>query len=365
MVSYDEHFMRIALQEAAFGIGHTSPNPAVGAVIVQTTSTTPSILGKGWHHGAGLPHAEIEAIRSLPSPELAKGATIYVTLEPCSTHGRTPPCVDAIIAAGFARVIIGTLDPNPAHAGRAIGILQSQGVEVTHGILEVECRRLNVAFNHWITSKRPWVIAKAAISLDGRISRAPGDARWLTNAESRFDTHQIRARVDAILIGSETLRVDNPQLTVRGIPGARQPWRIILAGERPLPEDATVFTDEFKDKTLVFTHQPFPEVLRQLGERNITSVMIEGGMHVLGQAFDLQLVNEAFFYVAPLLLGGPKLATGGVGAASTPLSARVLNPEYKRIGDDLRLSGEVTYPGATSPLENKEPLLGVAELHPL
>ena len=337
--------MRLALEEARRGIGQTSPNPAVGAVIVQTVNGTPSVIGKGWHRRAGMPHAEVDAIRSLAAPELAKGGTIYVTLEPCSTHGRTPPCVNAIIEAGFARVVIGTLDPNPAHAGRAIEILQRHGVEVTHGVLEEECRRLNLAFNHWITTGSPWVIAKAALSLDGRITRAPGDERWLTNAESRHDTHLIRARVDAILIGAETLRTDNPQLTVRGVPGARQPWRVILAGGCPLPPAATVFTDEIKEKTLVFTGQPLAEVLRQLGERQITSVMIEGGMRVLGAAFDERLVNEAAFYIAPLLLGGPKLVTGGLGVGSSSAAPYIPSPEYVAFGNDLRLSGEVAYRG--------------------
>lgn len=361
--------MRAALNEARRGLGHTSPNPAVGAVIVRFGHTGAGrIVSRGWHRRAGLPHAEIEALRALEASNaqakknraLAKGATLYVTLEPCSTHGRTPPCVDAILAAGIGRVVIGTLDPNPAHAGRAIGILEKAGVEVRHGVLEEECRRLNLAFNHWIVTGLPWVIAKAGFSLDARITRpqpqpqpqtdglpglhGSGSPRWITNARSRADTHRLRAEVDAILIGGETLRIDNPLLTVRGVPGAKQPWRVIVSRSGNLPNTATVFTDEHRERTLVFTGQPLAEVLRELGRRAVTSVMIEGGMRVLGEAFDERLVNQVCFYGAPLLLGGPKLVIGGLGAASTAESLRILNPQYLRLGGDLRFTGEVEYP---------------------
>ena len=160
---HDEKFMRAALREAARGLGHTSPNPAVGAVVVRGGR----VIARGFHQRAGLPHAEIEALRALKNPALARGATIYVTLEPCSTHGRTPPCVDAIIRAGFARVVIGATDPNPAHAGRGIGLLRAAGIAVTAGVLESECRELNAGFNKWIVTRLPLVIAKAGMSLDG------------------------------------------------------------------------------------------------------------------------------------------------------------------------------------------------------
>jgi len=318
----------------------------VGAVIVATLAhEPPKIVGQGWHHQAGMPHAEIEALSSLSSPDLARGATIYVTLEPCSTHGRTPPCVDAILNAGLGRVVIGTLDPNPAHAGRAVDILREHGVEVRCGALEDECRRLNLAFNKWIVSRMPWVIAKAGLSLDGRITRPPDAPRWITNEASRADTHRLRAQVDAILIGGETLRIDNPQLTVRGLPEAfKQPWRVVVSRSGNLPPTATVFTDEHRDRTLVFTGRTLRETLEELGRRDVTSVLIEGGMRVLGEAFDERLVDQVCFYVAPLLLGGPKLVTGGLGVGSTAEGLRILNPSYERFGDDLRLMGEVEYP---------------------
>lgn len=336
--------MRAALREARRGLGHTSPNPAVGAVVVRGAR----IVSRGFHQRAGLPHAEIEAIRALKNPDFARGATLYVTLEPCSTHGRTPPCVDAILRAGFGRVVIGAIDPNPAHAGRGVELLRAAGVVVTTGILESECRELNAAFNHWIVTRMPLVIAKAGMSLDGRLTRPPGEDQWLTSAAARADAHQLRAQVDAILIGARTLRADNPRLTVRGIPGARQPWRVIVAGKDHLPKDAHVFTDEHRERTLVYRGQTLRAVLRDLGRKQITSVLIEGGGRVLGEAFDRRLVQRVQIYVAPLLCGGPDVVVGGLGAGSTAESAKIRNPRYARIGDNLRLTGEVEYSTAVS-----------------
>jgi diaminohydroxyphosphoribosylaminopyrimidine deaminase/5-amino-6-(5-phosphoribosylamino)uracil reductase len=269
-----------------------------------------------------------------------------VTLEPCSTHGRTPPCVDAIIRAGLRRVVIGAIDPNPAHAGRGIDLLHAAGIVVTTGVLEAECRELNAAFNHWIVTKMPFVIAKTGMSLDGRLTRPPGEGQWITNPAARADARKLRAEVDAILIGAQTLRTDNPRLTARGIPGARQPWRVIVGRSGALPKDAHVFTDAHRERTLVFRGKSLRSVLRELGRRQITSVLIEGGMRVLGEAFDRRLVQRVQFYVAPLLCGGPVVAIGGRGAGSTAESVRVRNVRYDRIGDNLRLTGEVEYPAA-------------------
>ena len=332
--------MRAALHEARRGVGQTSPNPAVGAIVVRGGR----IIARGFHRRAGLPHAEIEALRALKKADLARRATLYVTLEPCSTHGRTPPCVEAIIAAGFRRVVIGAIDPNPAHAGRGVELLRAAGVVVTAGVLETECRELNAAFNHWIVTKMPFVIAKAGMSLDGRLTRPPGEGQWLTNPAARADAHKLRAEVDAILIGAGTLRADNPRLTVRGMRGARQPWRVIVARGGALPKDAHVFTDGHRDRTLVFRGKSLRAVLRELGRRQITSVLIEGGMRVLGEAFDRKLVQRVQFYVAPLLCGGPVVAVGGRGAGATMKSVRIRNARYDRLGDNLRLSGEVEYP---------------------
>ena len=332
--------MRAALREAARGLGHTSPNPAVGAVIVRGGR----VIARGFHQRAGQPHAEIEALRMLKNPELARGTTICVTLEPCSTHGRTPPCVEALIRAGFARVVIGALDPNPAHAGRGVGLLRAAGIAVTTGVLESVCRELNAAFNKWIVTKLPLVIAKAGMSLDGRLTRPPGEGQWLTSAASRADAMRLRSQVDAILIGARTLRADNPRLTVRGIPGARQPWRVIFARDAAVPKDAHVFTDEHRDRTLVFRGKSLRAVLRDLGRREITSVLLEGGGRVLGEAFDRRLVDRVQFYVAPLLAGGPVAAVGGRGVGATAEAPQLRNPRYDRIGSGLRLTAVVGYP---------------------
>ena len=337
---HDEKFMRAALREAARGRGHTSPNPAVGAVIVRGGR----VLARGFHQRAGLPHAEIEALRALKNPALAAGAILYVTLEPCSTHGRTPPCVDAIIAAGFARVVIGTTDPNPAHAGRGLGLLRAAGLAVTAGVLENECRELNAGFNRWIVTRRPLVIAKAGMSLDGRLTRPPGEGQWLTSAAARADAMCLRAQVDAVLIGAQTLRADNPRLTVRGVPCARQPWRVVVTRSGDLPKGAHLFTDAHRDRTLVFRGQSLRAVLRELGRRAITSVLIEGGGRVLGEAFDRRLVDRVQCYVAPLLCGGPVPAIGGRGVGATADAPLLRHPRYDKIGSDLRLTAEVEYP---------------------
>ncbi len=332
----DEKFMRAALREARRGLGQTSPNPAVGAVIVRGGR----VIARGFHRCAGKPHAEIEALAALKNPQLARGAAIYVTLEPCSTHGRTPPCVEAISRAGFSRVVIGAIDPNPAHAGHGVDLLKAAGVAVCAGVLEDECRELNVAFNKWIVTGMPFVIAKAALSLDGRLTRPSSEGQWLSCAASRTDAHRLRASVDAILVGAGTVRADDPRLTIRGAKSARQPWRVVLAGKKPLPKSAHLFTDEHRKRTLVFRGKTLRAVLRELGRKQITSVLIEGGGAVLGEAFDRQLVDRVHFYLTPMLCGGPDVI-GGLGASSSAASLALKNPRYTKIGSDLRLTADV------------------------
>jgi diaminohydroxyphosphoribosylaminopyrimidine deaminase/5-amino-6-(5-phosphoribosylamino)uracil reductase len=329
--------MQAALDEARKGLGKTSPNPAVGAVIVKGRR----ILARGHHHAAGRPHAEIEAIRALASPAEARGATIYVTLEPCSTQGRTPACTDALTRHGFARVVYGATDPNPAHAGRADAILQAAGIAVTTGVLADACTKLNAAWNHWIVTGRPWVIAKCGMSLDGRISSHP-ESRWITSPESRADAMRLRAGVDAILVGGGTVRADNPKLTIRGIPGAKQPWRVIMSRSTTrLPAAAHLFTDRHRDRTLVFSREKLGAVLAALGKMDVTSVLIEGGGRTLGEAFDAGLVNEAVIYMAPQLLGGPVPAVAGLGVGRSEDAPRLADVGYTRIGDDVRTRGRV------------------------
>jgi diaminohydroxyphosphoribosylaminopyrimidine deaminase/5-amino-6-(5-phosphoribosylamino)uracil reductase len=254
--------------------------------------------------------------------------------------------VEAIIAAGLKRVVIGAIDPNPSHAGRGVEILRVAGIAVETGVLEAECRELNVAFNHWIVTREPWVIAKAGMSLDGRIARPPGEGQWLTSEASRADAQRLRLRADAIIIGANTLRADNPRLTVRGLPQSErklQPWRVVISsGKNPLPREAHLFTDEHRERTLVFRGKSLAAVLRELGRNHgVTCALIEGGTRVLGEAFDRKLVHEVCFYMAPLLCGGPAVAVGGRGVARASDAPPLEAVSYRRIGEDLCVQANV------------------------
>ncbi len=334
----DADFMREALTEARKALGHTGPNPAVGAVIVRGDR----ILARGHHRAAGGPHAEIEALAALGPRTRTSDATLYVTLEPCSTRGRTPPCCDAIIARGFARVVYGATDPNPAHRGRARARLTNAGIPVTTGVLRADCTDLNRAWNHWIKTSRPYVIAKCGQSLDGRISSHP-ESRWITSAASRADAMQLRAEVDAILVGAGTVREDDPRLTVRDIPGARQPRRIVWSKSGAIPPQSRILTDRHRALTQILSGDPHA-LLADLSAQQITSVMIEGGGQALGAFFDANLVNEIQFYVAPIAIGGPVPAVAGLGTPDPKSAHKLLHPTYEQIGTDLKITARLTPP---------------------
>jgi diaminohydroxyphosphoribosylaminopyrimidine deaminase/5-amino-6-(5-phosphoribosylamino)uracil reductase len=336
-VDVDERYMKLALRRARKGLGRTSPNPAVGAVLVRAGE----ILATGWHRRAGGPHAEIEALAALPSLELAAGGTLYVTLEPCSTVGRTPPCTEAIIKARIARVVVGSIDPNPHHQGLGLNQLRQAGITVTDGILEEACGLLNVGFNKWITSGLPWVIAKVAQSLDGRITRPAGEPQWLSNSRSVRLAHSLRATVDAILVGAETVRRDNPRLTVRtGITGV-QPWRVVITRSGNLPRESNLLTDEYRDRTLIYQGIAWPDVLRELGAKGVTRLLVEGGGDVLGQLNDLQLIDELWCVVTPLLTGGNKPSFAGAGVESMGNASKLQRIRYKQIGNDVLVTGHI------------------------
>jgi diaminohydroxyphosphoribosylaminopyrimidine deaminase/5-amino-6-(5-phosphoribosylamino)uracil reductase len=328
--------MRAALAEARKGLGKTGPNPAVGAVI----SKNGKILSRGWHRGAGKPHAEIEALRNLKNPALARGATLHVTLEPCSTHGRTPPCTGAIIQAGFSRVVFGATDPNPKHAGRAKEILEDAGIQTLSGVLGEECTLLNRAWNKWIATGLPFVTAKAGMSLDGRIA-SPPDRRWITSDAARRDAMRLRAECGAVLVGAETVRTDNPLLTIRSLRVKEQPLRAVWSRSGQIPSDCHLLTDEHRDRTIIYKGKPLAAVLRDLGKRGVQHVLIEGGGKTLGEALDRRLIDRIVFYIAPVLLGGPTPALGGHGVPSNESAIRLKNPTYRRIGPDLRVEGEL------------------------
>lgn len=329
-----EKFMRVALAEATKGFGTTTPNPAVGAVLVKGNR----IIARGHHRQAGGDHAEVDCLRRFGGP-VPPTAILYITLEPCSTRGRTAPCANYIIGRNVRRVAIGSIDPNPRHRGRAIELLRAAGIEVTTGVLEQECTRLNEAFNKWIVTGKPFVIAKCGMSLDGHLTLPPEEGSWLTSKPSRNHAQKLRAVVDAILVGAETIRRDNPRLTSRS--GARriQPLRIVLTKSGRLPRSAKVFCDANRDRTLIYRKKSLHWVLRDLGRREVTSVLIEGGGNILSQAFDQKLVDKVQIYIAPIFTGGNVLAFGGKGVPSTGQSLRLDSPTYQRIGQDICIIG--------------------------
>jgi diaminohydroxyphosphoribosylaminopyrimidine deaminase/5-amino-6-(5-phosphoribosylamino)uracil reductase len=338
----DERFMRIALREAWRAAGLTSPNPAVGAVLVAGNR----VLSRGHHRKAGAPHAEIECLHGFRG-KLPRGATLYVTLEPCSTIGRTAACLPAIVKAGIRTIVIGTTDLNPRHSGRGMALLQDAGIDVRTGVLDDECRSLNEAFNKWITTGLPFVVAKCGMTLDGRLTRPPGESRWLTSPASRRDANALRANVDAILVGAETIRIDNPRLTVRGVRGKTQPLRVILSRSGRLPKTANVFTDRYAKRTVIYRNKSLRTILKELGRREITSVLIEGGSEILSQALDERLIDKVQLYVAPLLTGGDLLAFSGRGAGSTAAAVRLNRITYRKIGNDIRVTCYPAYPNGT------------------
>ena len=333
--------MRAALHEAKKALGQTSPNPAVGAVLV----VGDRIVSRGHHRGAGREHAEVECLRNFGAP-LPVRATLYVTLEPCSTEGRTLPCTDAILQAGIRNVVVGTIDVNPRHSGKGIVQLRNAGVRVRDGVLADECAQINEAFNKWIVTGRPFVIAKCGMSLDGRLTRPAGESRWITGRSARLHAHQLRVQVDAILIGAETVRADNPRLTVRGVRGARQPRRVVLTRSGKLPRRAQLFSDRFSSQTLIYQRESLAAVLRSLGKRGVTSVLIEGGGDVLGQAVDARLIDKLQLYLGPILTGGPVIAFPGRGAETAANALRLRRVSYQQIGQSVCVTA---YPEISGP----------------
>ncbi len=317
------------------GEGLTLPNPRVGAVLVRGGK----IIGEGHHPRAGSAHAEVNAVADAEKRgRNVEGATLYVTLEPCSTQGRTPPCTGLILRKKIARVVFAATDPNPAHAGAAAKLLRAAGVSVSSGQLAEEATALNRDFNWWIVQKRPWVVAKIALSLDGRIVTPPGDDRWLTSPAARTMAHQLRWESDAILVGGETARQDNPRLTVRlpGRKGKVQPWRIVVTRSGNLPRSLHLFSDKHRDRTLVFQGKPLTEIIPALGAWGISHLLIEGGGKILTEAFKAGVVNEVAFFIAPAVMG---TVTRALGRLPEPIRLREVS--YTQVGPDLLCRGLV------------------------
>ena len=332
--------MRLALEEARKGVGRTAPNPPVGAVIVRDGM----LLGQGWHRAAGRPHAEREAIADAiekHGTEAIRSSTIYITLEPCSTHGRTPPCTQGIIDAGMSRVVYACTDRNPKHAGRADGMLRENGIEVVGGVLRNEAERLLAPFFKVQETGLPWVIWKTAMSLDGRLTRPPGESRWLTGEAALADVQKLRASVDAILTSGATVRRDMPALTIRQpdlLENRQQPWRVVFSDHpASLPAHAPLFTDAWKDRTLIRPRHDLESTLRGLAsEQGVLSAMTEAGGVFSAALFEAGLIDEVVIYYAPLLCGGPVPALAG-----GPLSAslQLVDTSFTRLGPDLCLRG--------------------------
>lgn len=361
----DEIFMQMALAEAVRGLGRTSPNPCVGAVVVRDGE----VVGRGYHRKAGTPHAEVHALTD--AGERSRGATIYVTLEPCNHTGRTPPCSRAILEAGIRRVVIGMLDPHGL-AGGGAAFLASRGLEVTTGILEKRCREINYPFIKHVTTGLPWVVMKAAMSLDGRISYLPGGGGRITGPEAGHSVHRLRDRFDAILIGVATARIDNPSLTTR-LEGAkgRDPLRVVLDSNLSLSPEAHFFKLDSPAQTWIFCRAEAPaekeqrlakagavvhrvasdgegrlipeEVLKVLGRSDITSVLVEGGSRIHGSFLGHSLVDQVYLFMAPFFIGDqgtPLLQGYSFPATGEPLRLRDMTVE--RVGEDVLIQGLLT-----------------------
>jgi len=382
--------MWLALRLARRGYGATSPNPMVGAVLVRNGK----IIGRGWHRSAGRPHAEIEALRDAERRgNQPAGATLYVTLEPCCTHGRTPPCTDAIIAARIKKVVVAATDPNPAHRGKAFRLLRRKGIQVLTDILAAEATRLNEAFNHWIVHHTPFVIVKSAMTLDGKIATASGESKWITGPRARQYGMKLRAGADAILVGINTILADDPQLTARQIRNPKSETRsafaqkqlrrderkseirtgtcrrIVLDSRARTPLIARVVSDEDAELTTVVVTKSAPQrrvetlskrvnvliaperdgridlkwLMVALGKEEVTSLLVEGGGEVNASFLLGGLAHRVAFFYAPKILGGrdARKAVAGEGVKRVADMIRLADVEWRKFGPDLLLSARV------------------------
>ena len=330
-------FMGRALELARQARGRTWPNPMVGCVIVRDGR----VLSEGFHAEAGQAHAEADALARASEP--VDGATLYVNLEPCChTHKRTPPCAQALIRAGIARVVIANIDPNPAVSGGGIALLREAGIEVITGILAEDGERLNEVFFHRQRSGLPFVHLKLASTLDGRIAMPDGQSQWITGEAARAHAHQLRAEHAAIAVGAGTLRTDNPRLTVR-LPGfeRQQPQRIIFSRSGKLPADAHVFTDADAARTRVFAGTPLPEALAMLAKDGVCNLLLEGGAGLAASFLQAGLVQRVSHYLNPSYLGDGLPALAGYGLTELSHRLHLKHVEYSPLGDDLVLTGRL------------------------
>ncbi|HBA85890.1 MAG TPA: bifunctional diaminohydroxyphosphoribosylaminopyrimidine deaminase/5-amino-6-(5-phosphoribosylamino)uracil reductase RibD [Verrucomicrobia bacterium] len=353
--STHEPWMRRALELARRGEGLTRPNPPVGAVVVAGSQ----VVGAGFHHRAGEPHAEALALDEAGAR--ARGAALYVTLEPCSTWGRTPPCTDAILAAGISQVVVCVRDPNPAHAGRGLSMLKRKGLQVLHGVLADEGAELIAPFAKWIQSRIPYVTLKLGMTLDGRIADETGSSRWITGPQARRHVQDLRRRCDAVLVGRQTVCLDDPQLTPRP-PRGRSPYRVVVAGRGEIPLSARILNDVFASHTIVAVTRNCPmdvcraieskgasvlvlpekkglislkHLLQALGKLSLLHVLCEGGGELAAGLIADGLVDDYLFFVSPCLLGGR--ARNAVAGAGWKLgkNPQLVYRRVEKVGRDL------------------------------
>ena len=358
----DQEYMKIALDLAGRGVGQTAPNPMVGAVIVKDGA----IIGQGWHEKYGGPHAERNALASCR--ESPQGATMYVTLEPCCHYGKQPPCADAVIEAGIRRVVVGSGDPNPLVAGKGIKMLRERGLEVVEHVLQEECERLNEVFFHYIRTKRPFVVMKYAMTLDGKIAAYTGASKWITGEEARGHVQRMRHRYPAIMVGVGTVLVDDPLLSCR-IPGGKNPLRIICDTNLRTPPNSQIVTTASQIPTILATcclerekwqvfedagcrvisvdrrngHVDLSQLMEKLGQEQIDSVLLEGGGTLNWAALESGIVQKVQAYIAPKLFGGQtaKTPVEGAGVPVPAEGVHLINTSMTLLGEDFLIEGEV------------------------
>lgn len=366
----DAHWMQQALELAALGRGLVEPNPMVGCVIVADGK----LLGGGYHEKFGGPHAERNALAQVPKGDSLQHATAYVTLEPCCHHGKTPPCTDAILESGVRQVVVAMQDPFAEVAGQGIERLRAAGVEVRLGVMEAEARRLNAAYIKCLTQKLPWVIAKWAMSLDGKIATRSGDSQWISGPESRQWVHGLRSRVDAIVVGRRTAELDDPQLTARiKSPLPRVALRVVLDSHAKLSIASKLAQTARQQPVIVWAGPQADasrvEALRQLGvtvcvsstedanarlydllrylcqERQATNVLVEGGGELLGSLLEIQQVDQCEVFIGPRIIGGSGAASpiAGLGFETLLASPEVIASQSRQLGADIHLSCQLAF----------------------
>lgn len=362
-LSYDEKYMRLAMQLAGNAIGRTSPNPLVGAVIVKDNR----VVGCGWHRKAGTPHAEVHALNQ--AGELAQGADVYVTLEPCAHYGKTPPCAKALVEAKVKNVYGGLLDVNPKVAGKGFKILEDAGIHVEYGFLQDELRKQNEVFFKWIEHKKPFVVLKAAMTLDGKIATATGQSKWITNETSRAYGYKLRDIYDGIMVGINTVIEDNPMLTAR-VDGGKNPIRIVVDSSLRIDINANVVQDKSaktivattdkadKDKILKLQAQDvdvivvdkdendkvdIEKLLDILGQQNICSILVEGGATLSGSFVAKKLIDKVYFFIAPKIVGGKEAKTpvAGTGILNLQEALALKDIQFEKLEEDILIIGRV------------------------